>query len=144
MNVERIEAISREAHTIWRSWKYDQGWRLGPDAPASMLSPLMSESYDHLDDASKQWFRQMTAVILGAINRTVPASEPLPDSRSLVASVLLKLEEKDYDNADVTSLLELASASLPSEKLHTAHKLAKYGPWDRKRLMRILQIFMDE
>jgi hypothetical protein len=66
----RLEDISENFFEVWRAWRYDQGWRLGPDAPDSKLSPHMVGSWSQLHETGRSWFRQHAALVILSIEQT--------------------------------------------------------------------------
>jgi hypothetical protein len=68
----RLDDISENFFEVWRAWRYDQGWRLGPDAPDSKLSPFMVASWGQLHEAGRSWFRQHAALVILSIEQINP------------------------------------------------------------------------
>ncbi len=71
----RLDEITKVFFETWRAWRYDQGWRLGPDLPSSLLSPHMVDNWDQLHDEGRKWFRQQAALVLVAVSQVVPDYE---------------------------------------------------------------------
>lgn len=72
----RLDEITKVFFETWRSWRYDQGWRLGPDLPSSLLSPHMVDNWDQLHEAGRVWFRQHAALVLVAVEHLAPEPPP--------------------------------------------------------------------
>lgn len=105
---DRLEDITRAFFTTWRVWRYEQGWRLGPDAPASLLSPFMVDNWNQLDDAGRAWFRQHAALVLAATDQVrTNRVAPLGIKESLL---IAKKKLKGGDFASAEAVLQAAES----------------------------------
>lgn len=76
---DRLEDVTRLFFSLWREWRHNQGWRLGPDLPGALLSPYMVDSWDELHDGGRIWFRQHAALVIASIDqlKVKKAAEPI-------------------------------------------------------------------
>jgi hypothetical protein len=65
----KLDEVTKHFWHLWRDWRFSQGWRLGPDDAGAKLSPFMVRNWDQLSDEGRLWFKQHTALVLGAIEQ---------------------------------------------------------------------------
>lgn len=82
----KLDEITKAFFEIWRTWRYAQGWRLGPDLPSSLLSPHMVDNWDQLHDEGRNWFRQQAALVLAAVDQ-VEGENKVPDQKIIPTGV---------------------------------------------------------
>lgn len=63
----KLDDVTKVFFEMWREWRHQQGWRLGPDIPSSLLSPHLVDNWDQLSETGRTWFRQHAALVLAAI-----------------------------------------------------------------------------
>lgn len=76
---DKLDDVTKVFFEMWREWRHQQGWRLGPDIPSSLLSPHLVDNWDQLSETGRTWFRQHAALVFAAIEHVNRAASSGPE-----------------------------------------------------------------